>query len=81
MTTRKMVPTSDPTGKKDSKDTAKSSDGKKRGDFALPKRGMFPLNTPGRVKAAPGLAARSEKAGTITKAQEATVKRAAAKKR
>lgn len=55
------------------------SNGKKRSDFALPGK-HFPLNTPGRVKAAPGLAARSEKAGNITKAQEQKVVKAAAKK-
>jgi hypothetical protein len=59
-----------------------------RADFALPEgtrtsggKGAYPLNTPGRVKAAPGLAARSEAKGNITKAQEARVDKAAAAKR
>lgn len=51
-----------------------------RADFALPS-GKFPLNTPGRVAAAPGLAAYSERKGNITPAQEATVKAKAASKR
>lgn len=53
-----------------------------RSKFALPGK-KFPLNTLGRIKAAPSLAARSRKAGNITRAQEATVKRkaAAARKR
>jgi hypothetical protein len=50
-----------------------------RSDFALP-GGKFPLNTPGRVKAAPGLAGYSESKGNITPAQEAEVKRKAAQK-
>jgi hypothetical protein len=51
-----------------------------RTDFALP-GGKFPLNTPGRVAAAPGLAAYSERKGNITPGQEAEVKRKAAQKR
>ena len=51
-----------------------------RADFALP-GGKFPLNTAGRVKVAPELAAVSRKKGNITAAQEATVDRAAADKR
>lgn len=51
-----------------------------RADFALA-GGKFPLNTPGRVAAAPGLAAYSESKGNISPAQEATVKAAAASKR
>jgi hypothetical protein len=39
-----------------------------RGDFAL-SGGRFPLNTPGRVKAAPGLARYSEAKGNISAAQ------------
>jgi hypothetical protein len=74
-------PTSNPTGKKNSVNTATSSNGKTRSDFALPSRRMFPLNTPGRVAAAPGLAERARKAGTITSSEEATVKRKAAAKR
>lgn len=78
-----MVRTSNPTGKKNTVNTAKSSNGKSRSGFALPGRRMFPLDSPGRVAAAPGLAERSRKAGTITAAEEATVKRkaAAARKR
>lgn len=53
----------------------------KRTDFALPSKKAFPLDTPGRIAAAPGLAAYSAKKGNITKAQEATVKRKAAAKR
>lgn len=49
-----------------------------RGDFALP-GGRFPLNTPGRIKAAPGLASRSAAVGNISPAQAAKV-RAAAKR-
>ncbi len=45
-----------------------------RGDFALPAKKAFPLNTPGRVAAAPGLASYSEAKGNITPAQAATVK-------
>lgn len=48
-----------------------------RGKFALP-GGKFPLNTPGRIAAAPGLAERSAKAGNISQAQAATVKKKAA---
>jgi hypothetical protein len=44
-----------------------------RGDFALP-GGKFPLNTPGRIKAAPGLAAYSAGKGNLSKGQVATVK-------
>lgn len=73
--------TSSPTGSKNTVDSRKSSDGKTRGEFALPARHMFPLNTPGRVAAAPGMAERARKAGTITAAEEATVKRKAAAKR
>jgi hypothetical protein len=51
-----------------------------RADFALA-GGKFPLNTPGRVAAAPGLAAYSRAKGNITAAQEATVDRKAAAKR
>lgn len=51
-----------------------------RSDFALP-GGRFPLNKPGRVAAAPGLAAYSFKKGNITAAQKATVDRKAAAKR
>lgn len=68
------------TGKKGAVDKRKSSNGKARSDFALPARRMFPLNTPGRVAAAPGDAARARRAGTITAAEEATVKRKAAAK-
>lgn len=75
------VKTSSPAGKKNSVNTAKSSNGKERSGFALPGRRMFPLNTAGRVAAAPGMAERSRKAGTITAAEEATVKRKAAAKR
>lgn len=59
-----------------------------RAKFALPGGtktsgggGAYPLNTPGRVAAAPGLAARSQKLGNISKAQEQKVDRAAAAKR
>lgn len=54
----------------------------KRAEFAI-SGGRFPLNTTGRVKAAPGLAGRSEKAGNISKAQERTIdaKAAAARKK
>lgn len=58
-----------------------------RSDFALPggtrtnPNGAYPLNTPGRVAAAPGLAARSRAMGNITPSQEATVDRMAASKR
>lgn len=54
-----------------------------RSKFALPGKKKFPLNTLGRIKAAPGLAARSRKAGNISRAEEATVKRkaSAARKR
>lgn len=55
--------------------------GKARGDFALPKKKAFPLNTPGRVAAAPGLATRSQRAGNISAAEAATVRRKAAAKR
>ena len=47
-----------------------------RSDFALP-GGRFPLNTPGRRAAAPGLAAYSEKKGNITAGQAAEVTRKA----
>jgi len=47
-----------------------------RGKFALA-GGKFPLNTPGRVKAAPGLARYSEKKGSITASQAKTVIRKA----
>jgi hypothetical protein len=50
-----------------------------RGDFAL-SGGRFPLNTPGRRKAAPGMAAYSFKKGNITAAQKAQVDRAARRK-
>ena len=53
---------------------------KARGDFALP-GGRFPLNTPGRIKAAPGLARYSEAKGNITAAQAEEVARKAAAKR
>lgn len=72
---------SEVTGKKGSVNKAKSSNGKTRGGFALPGRRMFPLNTPGRVAAAPGMAERSRRAGTITAAEETTVKHKAAAKR
>lgn len=55
-----------------------------RAEFALPGGTKsnpapgYPLNTPGRVAAAPGLAARSEKMGNISKAQESKVNAAAA---
>lgn len=42
---------------------------------------MFPLNTPGRVAAAPGLAERAKEAGTITAAEAKTVQKKAAAKR
>lgn len=80
MAAKKMVKTTNPTGRKNTKDTSKSSDGKKRSDFALPSRGMFPMNTAGRRSAAPGLAARAQKAGTITAAEKKKVDRAARKK-
>lgn len=73
----KKVRTSDPTGKKNTVDSRKSSDGKKRSDFALPDRKMFPLNTAGRRKVAPQMAARAEKAGTISAAEKKKVDRAA----
>ena len=69
------------TGRKGAVDRRKTSDGKTRGGFALPGRRMFPLNTPGRVAAAPGMAERARRAGTITASEEATVKRKAAAKR
>lgn len=47
-----------------------------RGDFAL-SGGRFPMNTEGRKKAAPGLAAYSHAKGNITAAEEAQVDRAA----
>ena len=72
---------SKPTGKKNSVNTAKSSNGTTRSEFALPARRMFPLNTPGRVAAAPGDAEKARRAGTISAAEEATVKRKAAAKR
>jgi hypothetical protein len=53
---------------------------KKRADFALP-GGRFPLNTPGRVKAAPGLARYSESKGNISAGQADMVMAKAAKKR
>ena len=52
----------------------------KRGDFAL-SGGRFPLNTPGRVAAAPGLARYSEAKGNITAAQAAEVAAKARRKR
>lgn len=60
---------------------AKTSNGVKRTEYALPDRKMFPLNTEGRVEAAPGLAARAEEAGTITAAEKRKVIAAAARKR
>lgn len=67
---------------------AKTSAKTPRGNFALPGgtktsggKGAYPMNTPGRVKAAPGLAAKSEALGNISKAQEMKVDRAAAAKR
>ena len=77
----KKVRTSNPTGRKNTVDTRKSSDGKKRSDFALPDREMFPLNTAGRRKAAPGMAERALKAGTITAAEKKRVDRAASRKK
>ena len=56
------------------------SDGKQRAEFALP-GGRFPMNTAGRVAAAPGMAARSAAKGNITHAQAAQVKAAAARTR
>lgn len=53
---------------------------KPRAQFALGD-GKFPLNTAGRVAAAPGLAAYSRAKGNITAAQEAEVDRKAAAKR
>lgn len=47
-----------------------------RGKFALG-GGKFPLNTPGRIKAAPGLARYSEKKGNISASQAKTVIRKA----
>ena len=47
-----------------------------RGKFAL-SGGRFPLNTPGRRKAAPGLAEYSYKKGNISASQLAKVKAAA----
>jgi hypothetical protein len=52
----------------------------KRGDFAL-SGGRFPLNTPGRVKAAPGLARYSEAKGNISAAQAEEVAAKAKRKR
>lgn len=52
-----------------------------RTEFALPAKKMFPLNTTGRVDAAPGLAGVAQKAGTITPAEAAKVRKAAAAKR
>jgi hypothetical protein len=63
------------------KNNAKSSDGKVRGNFALPGKRAFPLNTPGRVAAAPGMAARSAAAGNITPEQATMIRKAAAKAR
>lgn len=51
-----------------------------RANFALP-GGRFPLNTPGRRKIAPELAAYSERKGNISKAQEQMVVRKAREKR
>lgn len=51
-----------------------------RGQFAL-SGGRFPLNTPGRVKAAPGLARYSEKKGNLSAAQVRQVDRAVARKK
>jgi hypothetical protein len=53
---------------------------KPRGDFAL-SGGRFPLNTPGRVKAAPGMARYSEAKGNISPEQAAIVAAKARKKR
>jgi len=50
-----------------------------RADFALP-GGRFPLNTPGRVQIADKDAAIARAHGTITAAEEATVKRKVAEK-
>jgi len=55
----------------------KTSDGKKRSDFAI-SGGRFPLNTKGRAEIAPKDAASARKAGSITKAQEKTIDRKAA---
>ena len=54
-----------------------------RSSFALPRKKMFPLNTKGRVRLAPGAATRAKRAGTISAAEAATVRRkaAAARKR
>lgn len=56
-----------------------------RADFALPptagKLGAYPLNTAGRRQVADKDAAVARRAGTITPAQEATVKRKVAEAR
>jgi len=59
-----------------------------RAKFALPGgtkasggKPAFPMNTPGRVAAAPGLAGRSQAAGNISAAQAAKVKAAAKRAR
>lgn len=51
-----------------------------RGDFAIA-GGRFPLNTPGRVAAAPGLAEYSHDKGNLSEAGVQKVKAAAAAKR
>lgn len=52
-----------------------------RGDYALPDKKAFPLNTPGRVQVADKDAVIAERAGNISASEAATVKHKVAEKR
>ena len=55
---------------------------KARGEYALPAKKAFPLNTAGRVKAAPGLARYSESKGNISAAEaDSVISKAAARRK